>query len=68
LMEELKDIEEQVKVAKETDKTEALTLKALSLLIKLMQNIRTNMVAIMRHYQVPMVDARREGGTKDSEE
>lgn len=52
LHEELSVIEEVVK--NETDVYKKASLKALSLQIKLLYNIRTNMVTIMRSLNIPM--------------
>ena len=52
LHEELTVIEEVVKNTK--DPYEKAALKAQSLQIKLLYNIRTNMVTIMKHLNVPM--------------
>ena len=52
LHEELSVIEEAVK--NETDAYKKASLKAQSLQIKLLYNIRTNMVTIMRSLNIPM--------------
>ena len=52
LHEELSVIEEVVK--NETDVYKKASLKAQSLQIKLLYNIRTNMVTIMRSLNIPM--------------
>ena len=52
LHEELSAIEEVVETT--TDPYLKATLKAQSLQIKLLYNIRTNMVTVMKHLNVPM--------------
>lgn len=47
------------------DSTEKANLKAQILIIKLLHNIRTNMVTVMRHMGIKLVDSNRQKAGED---
>lgn len=61
LFEELRKVEEQIKQVETTDPVQAAQLKVATLAVKLLHNLRTNMVAIMRHYGIKLVPSGRKG-------
>lgn len=55
LLEEIKELEKQYELKKKTDPFEAAKLKSSILTNKLLHNLRTNMVTIMKHLKVPLL-------------
>jgi len=64
--EEIKKIDEVIDVEK--NETAKANLKATSIVIKLLHNIRTNMVTIMRHFNINLVESKKEEEKTDSTE
>lgn len=60
LFEEIRNIENVIKELNEKgDIKDAAQLKVLTLMVKLLHNLRTNMVAVMKHLNVDLVKPSR---------
>ncbi len=63
IYEELNKIDEVI--GKEKDESKKASLKGISILIKLLHNIRTNTVTVMKHFNINLVESKKEDITKE---